>query len=733
MAPFLALATGTAFAVVPGDAIPPEQQAVDALCVNVLQTEPFTDIEGSTFERAIECLAATGVAQGGANGSSASLFSPGVNVKRDSMATFVARLIDTAGTLSGGSMRVLPGYDGTPAFTDVPDTDIHHTAINRLEQAGIVEGGVAGGPATAYSPKIAVSRAQMASFLNRAYDFLAGGPLRTENDYFTDDEISLHEANINGIASEGIAVGVGGAAYRPDSDVLRGQMAGFLTRLLAVLEEQGRLTPVPPDSAALRAAVDVDAVEAHLQALQDIADDNDGIRASGTQGYDESAEYVADQLTEAGYDVDVQEFEFPFFQELEDSRVVPAGATESIETGAFTFSGSGDVQDAEVVDVDFTEPSGPDNSSTSGCEPEDFEAFPAGAVALVQRGACTFGLKATNAEEAGASAVIIANEGQEGRQELIVGTLGEPGYGIPVVGASFEDGRTVAEAGTVDVFASTESETRTTTNVLAESATGDDSNVVMMGAHLDSVTEGPGIQDNGTGSAALIEVAKQAAEIKPTNKLRFAWWGAEELGLLGAENYVADLSEEEVDDIALYLNYDMIGSPNFMRGVYDGDGSATADEDGDGVGDGAGPQGSAAIEYMFADYFESQDLASNATDFSGRSDYGPFIAEGIDIPAGGLFTGAEGLKSEAQAEVYGGEAGVAYDSCYHEACDRIDNVNLEVLEQNVGAVVHGLVVFGASTVGAYDLSQDNRESGPGTSPESGEDQGGLHDHTEDVE
>jgi Zn-dependent M28 family amino/carboxypeptidase len=125
--------------------------------------------------------------------------------------------------------------------------------------------------------------------------------------------------------------------------------------------------------------------------------------------------------------------------------------------------------------------------------------------------------------------------------------------------------------------------------VLAESRRGNPDNVVIVGAHLDSVFEGPGINDNGSGSAAVLAVAEQMSKVKPRNKVRFAWWGAEEFGLVGSDHYVANLSEEEREDIALYLNFDMIGSPNYVRFIYDGDGSAF------GL---AGPEGSAAIETL---------------------------------------------------------------------------------------------------------------------------------------
>jgi Zn-dependent M28 family amino/carboxypeptidase len=201
--------------------------------------------------------------------------------------------------------------------------------------------------------------------------------------------------------------------------------------------------------------------------------------------------------------------------------------------------------------------------------------------------------------------------------------------------------------------------------------------VAMAGAHLDSVTEGPGIQDNGTGSATLVEVARQitALGIIPHNTLRFAWWGAEEEGLIGSTNYVAELNKKQARKLALYLNFDMIGSPNFARMIYDGDGSAF---------DAAGPKGSDAIERNFERYFKRRKQATVETAFDGRSDYGPFIDAGI--PAGGLFTGAEEVKTEAEQELFGGTAGLAFDPCYHQACDTVKNVSKRGLNQMADAV-----------------------------------------------
>lgn len=434
--------------------------------------------------------------------------------------------------------------------------------------------------------------------------------------------------------------------------------------------------------------IKVENVHRHLVAWQEIADRNNDNRASGTPGYDQSVDYVVAQIRRKGYEITRQVFDFPFFEELSDpafARVSPAPAAYPPNTseGFFTmqYSGSGDAT-AEIEAVDVILPPAPDaNTSTSGCEAEDFAGFTPGRIALIQRGTCTFFLKAQNAENAGAVGVIIFNEGQEGRTDAVNGTLGEPGLTVPVVGTTFAIGDELvaqASAGAVTVRVAVDalSEFRPTENLIADLPAWPHQRgkpVIVLGAHLDSVEEGPGISDNGTGSGAILEIARK---LRPfsfllRNRVRFAWWGAEESGLLGSEFYVANLTEEELAEIAMNLNFDMIGSPNYVPFVYDGDGSDIEP---------AGPPGSEIIEQVFNDAFLARGINPQPTQFSGRSDYGPFIDVGI--PAGGLFTGAEGIKTEAQAAEYGGTAGEQYDSCYHTPCDTLDNVSLEALELN---------------------------------------------------
>ena len=410
-----------------------------------------------------------------------------------------------------------------------------------------------------------------------------------------------------------------------------------------------------------------------------------------------------------GYDVKVQEFMFDRFEETVDpifARTAPSAKTYVEETDFATmeYSGNGDVTAQVVPTNDIVLPS--PGGSTSGCEASDFPAAVAGKIALIQRGTCTFRQKAENAQAAGAIGVVIFNEGDtEERSGILFGTLDPPQMTLPVIGTSTAVGEELLAAGTSVRIAVTAIVIPTeSANVIADTPTGRTDRTVVVGAHLDSVLDGPGINDNGSGSATILEIAKQlsALGVKPVNRVRFAWWGGEEFGLLGAEHYVSTLPAKELKDIALNLNFDMVGSPNFVRFVYDGDGSATGTK---------GPAGSGNIEKVFTDYFASQGLATEPTAFDGRSDYGPFIDRGI--PAGGLFTGAEEIKTAAEAAIYGGTAGVAYDVCYHAACDTYPtNLNDTALDQMSDATADAVLQFAmtSSAVGGTGKSSSSKEA-----------------------
>jgi Zn-dependent M28 family amino/carboxypeptidase len=422
----------------------------------------------------------------------------------------------------------------------------------------------------------------------------------------------------------------------------------------------------------------------HLIALQRISDANGGNRAApdaerpNAPGYDKSVDYVAEQLRRAGFVVRTPEFSYEV--EVPLANTVKVGTAsyriDKLEESPQTPAG-GITGPIRVVPED----------TTTGCEATDFAGQDfTGSVALIRRGGCTFEIKSANAAAVGAVAVIISNNAAGPLNNV---TLTNPGK-VPTGGVSQADGTTLAgQAGSsATVELRYENKTLTSKNVIAQTRTGRASNVVMAGAHLDAVYAG--INDNGSGSAALLDVAlKLGGSPNVSNKVRFAWWGAEELGLIGSTEYVQSLTFEQQLNIALYLNFDMVASPNAGYFVYDGD-------DSDKTGAGAGPYGSAQIEKTFTDFFTDRlGVPTEGTDFTGRSDYGEFIAQGI--PAGGLFTGAEGIMTTAQATKWDGTAGIAYDRCYHQACDNLGNIDRDALDRNLDAMAWTVGVYAYST------------------------------------
>ncbi|MFJ2935412.1 M28 family metallopeptidase [Streptomyces sp. NPDC087219] len=458
----------------------------------------------------------------------------------------------------------------------------------------------------------------------------------------------------------------------------------------------------------------------HLQKFQAIADSAGGHRAAGTLGHDASAAYVYQQLKKAGYDVSYEQFDFIYTQTLAEKVSVEAPAPRALDIRAMTYTKSTPVGGikADLVAVPV------DADGTTGCEPADYASGTfTGKVALIKRGGCSFAIKQERAAAAGAAGAIIYNNAEG----ILSGTLGEPAAGkIPTGGISLAEGEKLAAdlaKGAVKLSFEIRQlqEKRVTNNVIAETKGGNAANTVMLGSHLDSVTAGPGINDNGSGSAGLLQTALELAKSKDKvrNKVRFAWWSAEENGLLGSDHYVKNLTALDKSEIKLYLNFDMIASPNYGLFVYDGDNS-------DNVGEGAGPAGSAQLERDITDFMGSRGLPHEGTDFSGRSDYGPFIKVGI--PSGGTFTGAEGIKTAAQAAKFGGTAGVAYDVNYHAKGDDLKNINMKAFDANIKVIANAVGTY------AHDISSLRKPVvfTPTTGGESSG--GGLHsDHDEVTE
>ena len=445
-------------------------------------------------------------------------------------------------------------------------------------------------------------------------------------------------------------------------------------------------------------AVTVDGIMNHLEAFQAIADANDGNRAIGTEGYEQSGQYVEAVLKAAGYTTERQDFTTTT-QTIDEFSLTTTPAVEGIPMSFTPSTPEGGVTGELIQPVD-----------PLGCDADAWAGLDAtGKVALVSRGTCSFSEKSAAAGAAGASAVIIYNNAPG---EALNGTLGAPDDSyIPSVGVTLEEGQSLIAAlpSTATLVLEQTTTDTDTFNIITETPGGDHDNVVMLGAHLDGVPEGPGINDNGSGSATLLETAVQLADAgETTNAVRFAWWGAEEVGLVGSYTYVDSLSEEEAGDIATYLNFDMVASPNYVVSVYDANEStyeAPVEV----------PAGSIATEKAFTDYFDSIGQPWIDTAFDGRSDYDGFISAGI--PASGLFTGADDIKTEEEFELFGGTVGIPHDPNYHSAGDDLANINQEALGITSKAIAFVTASF-ADDTSAIDAEKEptTPEPTPGPTP-----------------
>jgi Zn-dependent M28 family amino/carboxypeptidase len=440
-------------------------------------------------------------------------------------------------------------------------------------------------------------------------------------------------------------------------------------------------------SAKLEKAVSVRNIVKHQRALQSIADMNGGTRHTETPGFTASVAYVRERMERAGLNTKVVQFDMPDWKENAppvlqqltptNTTYTPGGAADdnspAVDFIAFAYSPTKAVASAPVVPTtDIVAPSPAPNSNTSGCEPGDFPAATAGAVSLIQRGTCGIANKIANAQAAGAVGAIMFNEGDSPGRMNAGFRAGPTDLNIPAVFSSYEVGKELYDAYTAGKNPTVRLETSGETiphfypQVVAETKTGDPRHMVLAGAHLDSVPAGPGINDDGSGTAWQLALAEQLAKKKFAlrNKIRFLWFGGEEDGLVGSQYYAKNLSQAEVDKTDVMIDTDMIASPNYARLIYDGDGSEP--------GGTPGPDGSGTIENVFARYFARRGMATERIPFDGRSDYVGFVNRGI--PSGGIFAGAEAPKTAAQVALYGGVAGEQLDPCYHEACDNIDTV-----------------------------------------------------------
>lgn len=390
----------------------------------------------------------------------------------------------------------------------------------------------------------------------------------------------------------------------------------------------------------------VDATFQHLAALQQLADDNDRTRAQGSIGNDETVTYLIDELEKAGFSVTRDERQADVVVEANQSLEV-GGQSMNVVPMNGSPSTSVDGVAAPLVTVG------------AGCEAGDF-ASAEGAIALAERGGCSFGQKSRVAGDAGVLALVVANDPGLG---LLAGDLGGEEGAVASVGVSHADGRALREAagaGTgVKLIVQVVREQVPVVNVLAEWP-GGEGDVVMVGAHLDSVIAGAGINDNGSGVALALALAENMAEDGGAEGLRLGFWGAEEMGLLGSTAYVDSLTDADVERIAAYVNLDMVASPNGVVGVY-----------------GGGEPRRALEEAFGGDPFTDIELG-------GYSDHAPFAGRGVAIV--GIYTGANELKTAEQAVAFGGDEGKPYDACYHQECDNLDGVDTPAVRARLASI-----------------------------------------------
>ena len=425
---------------------------------------------------------------------------------------------------------------------------------------------------------------------------------------------------------------------------------------------------------ALDASLDIDAVMGRVAEIDGFTADEGGTREAGSMGYAAAAAYVRRELEDAGFrtgestfPLDVLELDAP--PELATVGVTDEAHREGVDFELAHNTGVGSVEaPVTFVDVQLGR-----TSTGDGCGFSRWDGFPTGNVALIRRG-CPLAGQLLLASLHGAEAIIVANDASGLFHTGVRDTAEMPLLLVSeALGLELAGGNVVVRLEISGTYT-----TRDEPSVVAELGPGD-GDVVMLGAHLDSVPEGPGINDNATGVAAVLEIAVRVADCDPTSALRVAVWGGEEIGLLGSAAYVASLDADELERLRGYVNLDMIGSPNFVPFVGDGDGS-TSDVD-------ISP-GSAELEALLASYLAEHETGSDESELELRSDYAAFLQAGV--PMAHLFAGAEKMKTDEQAAIWGGEAGAPFDACYHQGCDGLVNVDRDAVRMLARAAAHAV-------------------------------------------
>jgi Zn-dependent M28 family amino/carboxypeptidase len=475
--------------------------------------------------------------------------------------------------------------------------------------------------------------------------------------------------------------------------VIAAVMAIALTALAACSSTDSAPAASPPRDVAGR--VTADGMYTHLRKLQEIADANRGSRAEGTPGYDASVDYVVQVLKDKGFDVQTPEFE----------------RLDRTEGGNPTLTVAGRGYHVDQASLLVTTPPGGLNAITlrpqkaPGCTAAEYGTVSVrGAIAVVDDTGCSVGDKQSAAVAKGAVGLLVVSAPGTGGSPAGLFT---PGYyqrlTVPV-GVIDNDADAALRRTNAPVRLVLDSKPVMvkSRNVVAQTKTGDTKSIVLAGAHLDSSARSPGINDNGSGVAALLEAASAlGSQPRITNAVRFAFWGSE---AEGPTKYVRGLARDGLDDIAMYISVEMLGSPNAGYFTYDGDQSGQPNPD---MPSQSVPAGSAGVERTLAGYLNLAGVRPADMPLSRTTDYGPFLAAGI--PVGGLTAGSSQRKTEVQARLWGGRAGVAFDPNYHTGRDTVDNIDRQALSVMGQAAAFAVVTYAQSVEGVNGVpARDQR-------------------------
>jgi hypothetical protein len=446
----------------------------------------------------------------------------------------------------------------------------------------------------------------------------------------------------------------------------------------------------PPDLAAeLAGKVGADGMYTHLQELQKIADANGGSRANGTAGYDASVDYVVKFLQDKGFDVQTPEYEVLDRTQGGNPQLTIGGRDHDVDQASLLISTPRGGLSAVTLRP---------QKAAAGCRAADYGTTSVkGAIAVVDDTGCSIVDKENAAVDRGAVGLLVVSvPGANGSPA----GLFTPGYyqkltvPVGVIGADANAAlrRTTAP---VRLVLDKKPVMKMARNVLAQTKSGDTRNVVMVGAHLDSSAVSPGINDDGSGVAAVLETAAALGSAPQIhNAVRFAFWGSEENSLQGPTKYIRGLQGGQLDEIALYLNLDMIGSPNAGYFTYDGDQSGQPNPE---IPLRDIPEGSAGIERTLAGHLNNAGVRPADMPLTRYTDYFAFLSAGV--PVGGLTAGASQAKTEVQARLWGGRAGVPYDPNYRTPRDTIDNIDRDALSVMGSAAAFAVGTYAQSVEG----------------------------------